>query len=198
MPSGSRSRRGESFLIRLLAIRTGLLSGPEAAANLAANPAVASAVLVADRWAGEPGTGRSYGRTSRLRALGWRGALALKQALPASATETNRTRLSAALRQVGQTLDPATGRSVLGPLLGQVLLRERGGPAARPASGRPREQGEKISDRLVRLRVPDGLGEASRSRCGPARPTGSAGPLGRGKLLERARQGDLQNYSRLG
>jgi hypothetical protein len=58
-----------------------------------------------------------------LQALGWRGALALRLASYSAENERSRARLVEALREVSQTLDPATRRTVLGPMLGEVLER---------------------------------------------------------------------------
>jgi len=103
--------------------------------------------------------------------------------LIASAKETNRTRRPAALQQVGQTLDPATGRAVLGPALGEVLPASAEGrlPARRP-------------DGFRSALLPGGENRSSLgSAPGPRRPWGSrpfavwAGPPNRergGRLEE--------------
>jgi hypothetical protein len=62
--------------------------------------------------------------------LGWRGAIALRLASYTAGNETSRARLVEALRQVSHTLDPATRRAVLGPMLGEVLEQGPAGPAA--------------------------------------------------------------------
>jgi hypothetical protein len=62
--------------------------------------------------------------------LGWRGAMALRLASYTAGNERSRARLVEALRQVSQTLDPATRRTVLGPMLGEVLEQGSAGPAA--------------------------------------------------------------------
>jgi hypothetical protein len=165
-------------LIRLLAIQTGLLSGAGSRRERGGKPWRRCCGPLRRPLGRGNGDRKAVFRPPRLRALSWRGAWALKQTLITSAKETSRTRLSAALRQVGQTRDPATGRAILGPALGEVLPASADGrlPARRPDDFRSvsRVGGERSSVRLARLRVPDGPGEAGRSRRGPARPTGSA------------------------
>ena len=60
--------------------------------------------------------------------LGWRGALALRLASCSAANERSRARLVEALREVSQTLDPATRRAVLGPTLSEILEQGSAGP----------------------------------------------------------------------